>query len=1237
MTIPSDFTMQKVTDKYDGALRLFVANKKRKEAGDAAGYRQNLNSAGQNLSSALEYAVKLHMQLNWNALSRTERDLYRHFSMPVALNLYKDKGGVPGSLYNQTCAGSTINPASIDFGLLNERKLYSNNTAHSGIDLVESDVRSACAEIGKFIRCYLDPTPLKREEDFEEYPEAPVNIYNKAGGFQRDNTVYVLVNEDKVCSSDLLQILMRINWSLVIDFDSRTFDAGHFGSLYDRNLVPNIICPDNTGNPHLQDKMSPAANVPVFYMADDLEKAVSGGYSQWVGNRKRKAERFVEAFLRSGSMQGIQSVVIVSLKRGRNYNSAIFESFFSRLGSSISLVYYIFDEDSSSLSSEFDECINARCTVADLCELLKLQLPERASASRNASFTVPYRKNDPEATGCLTAPEMMSYSTTFDVLTLGDVPGGGGHTGNRLDFFRGAGACPWEGVADQWPVGYPLLPGLIKTIRKWTSEETRIRLISHGPGIGGTTIVRMAAWELHTEFPVLWMTGKDLANQSAQLEIFYEKVKMSLIVFVEVPDVLEWNELTQLSRNINMTRRVYFIAIGRTGCSPHRSDFPIADWGNAMGNLVAAYAPYVDEMAYPPAVKDSKLKELDRLRTHARPEEKAPFIVALTTFDKDYLGIDSYVSRFRRHIAGNSMRRDVLGLLALCDRYGRPELPSQLLVTLFGSSADAPSSLKIPFQNTGITQSLIAPVKQRNGAAYWRMRNSVFTVPVLQHFFGLKPSRANLPEVVFDLASRLIKVVRETAGGSVDDNPQFDFYENILTKLLIQRTDFQESKYSPLLSDTTDQQKIALLESLHQAFPANPHFCSHLARAYTKIDKDYEKGLAKATEAINLSDGNDHVIFHMRAECYRNILKARKEAKTPWAEMLNPRKGPSLAQFVELAGEDYRRTRDLQKEASHLTVHGYDGHMKLYLTALEYAIGQSGLGVGQLLVTAPYSEWWEDLQALVEELEAEQSNIITEDGGNVQDFITGNRQNLHTLIGDYSRAIEIINNQLDKTPSGRLRRMAVMLYLQRPDHPAKTYRNNDGLNHRLTEMLARNLDEEVTLKDFYPWLELVRYSKATTIDSAIRSMNRWRSMTDRPLPILEFYLFFLNTVLAIGGSATAAVEAERALDNCRELRPNQPRAVEWAGHKHTPNTMAGLMVSPRNAATAPTAVFEGVVTSYSHAGMAAISIAGLPRTLDVYFNPKREGLDQSCLNKKVEFGLSFSYDGLRAGKVRLCE
>lgn len=221
---PDLFSLDTVLEKYEAAIKN-LSRYNRSDDPNLNGYQQRdraqtLNTAGMLFSDAIEYAIKLHMQENWDDLATDERRLYYSFNLPEAIELLYNNNG---RLSEHPHPSASIEETDIDFGFIADRTLYSNDTHHKGKDLTEENVNRICDLTAKFINRYLTPSALKTTEDFIDIPEAPHKIFEDAENFVGDGVFYILITEKGCAPTQELELLSRVDWGLVIDFDPSTF------------------------------------------------------------------------------------------------------------------------------------------------------------------------------------------------------------------------------------------------------------------------------------------------------------------------------------------------------------------------------------------------------------------------------------------------------------------------------------------------------------------------------------------------------------------------------------------------------------------------------------------------------------------------------------------------------------------------------------------------------------------------------------------------------------------------------------------------------------------------------------------------------------------------------------------------------------------------------------------------------------------------------------------------------
>jgi len=183
--------------------------------------------------------------------------------------------------------------------------------------------------------------------------------------------------------------------------------------------------------------------------------------------------------------------------------------------------------------------------------------------------------------------------------------------------------------------------------------------------------------------------------------------------------------------------------------------------------------------------------------------------------------------------------------------------------------------------------------------------------------------------------------------------------------------------------------------------------------------------------------------------------------------------------------------------------------------------------------------------------------------------------------------------------------------------------------------LAENPNDATSLR---LWIRAVRHSSTPpSLDKLIERVSYWKANTNTL--DAAFYLYVLHTLVALEGSTLARGDADRALEDCRNLsrfRRNRYRSFEWLGkgtglQQLVHQSELGEWESGFWQNTARLVRVKGRVASIDAPQKGFIETTSAQ---EAFFVPIVAGLHQGRdENRSVEFFLGFSYDGLRAWQV----
>ena len=1218
MNDTTPFTLDKIIQKWNAAMRGIHDSRRYKAIDRPTESIEKINAAGQALSSVIEYAIKMNMYNNWSCLSLTEQNIYNHFSLPKAINsLYEDSAGNHKCLFLRTIQSPKVNPQNVDFSYLrSSRDLFSNNTAHKAIDLLINDVETAAEKIKMFLNCYITNEVLKKTEDFEINSEVCARFYESMDGFESSDTLYILINDSIPEFSDSLEPLSRVNWDAVLDFDGDSFSPGHFGSNYSEDEILHLIKPADMDSPILL-SISPFS--PAYYMALSWKGHDEPAEPNPWKKRMKKAATFIEKVIKDFGKNSVQQVFVLSLLHTRKYNSDLITMFETACGEVPVVKYFVISDVNRTLAEENPDNVEfLNLSLHDLCEFLDNQLSRRKNISQDG-FRMPYRKDDNSATGCLTLNETLNYSRFFEILHS-EVEKSE-ESPIKHDFYIGKDILSWRGASEEWPVvRESVLANFIKTLRNKIKDGKKLFLLKHSAGIGGTTFARQAAFMMHATSPTIMLKKYDEASRTEianLLQSLYDKLKLPMFVFAEIPEVMERNEMESLANKINDTRPIMLIGVIREElCGENEACYPLPDWGKDFINLSNLYKGLIRELPYEELLRKTKIEMCDRLQNEKR-KLKTPFELGLITFDKEYKGITQYVANFHNVLKNYKDICEALIIMALCDIYGRGMINNRLIREVFKEPEGKKFNLGNKFPSTASYYQLISE-EHAGGFVDLKIRHPLLSIEILRQFKGMDRNNDSFKNNLLSVSKRIIDVCADAG----------EAFEGFVTNLFINRDPSREDSYSRIVTDMPPSDRIPLFQYLVERFPNNAHFHSHLGRCYSLQTKEYRKAIEHVEKAIELSPYEDFLLYHMKAECLSRLVESQAKELTKVADISEKtdERGYSLVTNLKEAEEFYDRTRNLQEQRHKLSGYGYDGHISMLINVLNSIKKLNTKNEYLIMKKEPFTSWIETAESLLVELQ----HLDLNDSPTEKELLDQRVAEMHQLVGDYSKALQYIQNQLDRNQgSNSLRRLLVGCHILRYDHnPHKDYRSNPTQNIKLLRIIEENLNSpQVSHKDFNLWLDLIRFSDIS-VEECASNVMKWSTKTE--LPYVHLFNFAIQTVLALNGNTMALNAAKRCLDKCQAIKPNNTIIREWVGTNT--EQMQGALVQNKDSSKDKRGNIKGIVSRYERGSEAYIKNCNLE--MEIFFKPDRAGLDSTCLNKEVTFNLGISYDGLIAENVR---
>ena len=744
-------------------------------------------------------------------------------------------------------------------------------------------------------------------------------------------------------------------------------------------------------------------------------------------------------------------------------------------------------------------------------------------------------------------------------------------------------------------------------------------MIVHEPGYGGTTVARQLGYHYCKDLDVLFLKAykEDLLSQ---LDALQQKTKTMILVFMEIPQTISYEDFVSLYQRTNDTRPYVFIGIqrGDANIEPSvinkKSQISVLDWRDDVSVLIDTFRPYLDQ--YSGVVKKNKEALFNKIlvENELPAYMRTPFYLGLITFEEKFEAIDSYINNFAQAIKDNEQKRKTLIYLAICDKYAHSNLPESFFASVFMAPSGIVFKLEDHFHSSdGIINSLLTKEIQGN-ATYWKIRHPLFSNQLLKsllHKEGLPVDKG----WKFNLGTYCQRLI-EDAGKCKGYSEQLS---NILKDLFIGSSMLRDGeKFTELVNDLPKEEKKLVFQELHETFPENAHFCSHLGRYYAKEEGNKKEALKYADLAISMSS-EDPLLHHIKGSCLQSIIydmMTKVQDEKLRTDSYDDADYEQIMSMFEEASKAFETTRNLYNSKKREDLHGYISQIKLLIRMFDFTVNLRGLKKQDVIagVKDPYFSWIEEAQNLLDD--AHRQHLGIEDP-----YVQDCDVYLWNQYENPSKIIESLNNQLNTTKYPALvRRQIARLYLHNEDK----YKTEQRINRRILELMEDNISAEpANEKNFYLWFKAARYSQLRD-DQLLANLSKWRSLN--PTTNITFYYYVFNVIKALEGSTEAAVTATDLFYEMRRIGGFTSTHIrEWYS-RGSHHLTAYSDISPEDFSEWLVPL-EGRVESYDHEGSAYIL---LDCGLKVFFKPVTSKLDGNCLNRMVKFYLGFAYDGLRA-------
>lgn len=1205
-------TETQIYERYNEAVADIAIYNSAIIRGDANPNDKSLRDAGEGLSQTIEGAMKFHIEKHLTQKNRYNA-LY-DFQLPKAAEDYYwcEEKNYEMDLWSKTVEDKD---SEVDFVFIkNNRDKLTNNAKHKGGKVDFDVVKRYMKETSQFIKDYINPKAPLHDESFFCQPEMDkaLRFYTSCDKFITEDRTYILLVDAPKVNKSYLSQLSRVKWTVIVCMDPDAEDGVFVKSAYKDKKIDYrpLKLSDNV----TVDDFSVYSTAPNIIFANGFHiiEPTFSSYREW--NKKRYSVKLENILSQLSSVFCAQKTIVVSLLDDKDWNQGLYDI----LDRNFNNLAVVIGNDECGKLKDW-ESMNPNIisdpgiSLQQVDQCLTYYLPAQEKSEKITDYHIPCRS---EGDGVLSSIELERLEENFEVLYEGV------DTGNKElkeDFLRGHCTLTWEGAKRQFAAKRNNFAKVyLKQIDSVLKNARGQLMIIHEPGFGGTTTARQIAYHYHKEYPVLFLRSykEDLLSQ---LDSLQQKTKTIIMVFMEIPHSISYDDFILLFRRTNDTRPFVFIGIQRgdisqiTSLANRKNTIPILDWGNDVGILTDVYRPYLKE--FPDAIKRQKEELFNCILSQDVPSYmRTPFYLGLIAFEERFEAVDSYISHFAHAIKNNEPKRKTLIYLALCDKFAHKYLPEPLFASVFMVSSNEIFKLENYFHpSDGIIQSLLSR-ERRGNTSYWTIRHPLFSDYILKTLLRGENSPVDIGWQ-FNVGMYCQSLIQDA--GKCDSFS--DILSDILKDLFIGSSILREGeKFTEIVNLMQKDEQRLIFKELHETYPDNPHFCSHLGRYYAKVEGNKQEALKYVNQAITMS-GDDPLLHHIKGTCLQAIIYDKMEKMQEAKHRMGILKDEDFSQIMDMynqAAYEFEITRKLYKNKQREDLHGYISQVQLLIKLFDFTVKIKNLRKQDVIaqVKEPYFTWLEEAQDLLDD--AHRQNIGEEDM-----YVQDCDVNLWSQYDNPSKIIEALNNQLNTTKHPALvRRQIARLYLHNEDK----YKREMRINRRILDLMEDNISAEpANEKNFYLWFMAARYSMLSD-DQILANLGKWRALN--PTLNITFYNYVFNVLKALEGSSEAAGIAINLFNEMRRLGGYTSTNIrEW--YSKAPHHITKYSELSQDDYPESLIPVEGQVFSYDHEGSAFIM---LDCGLKAFFKPVTSKLDKRCLNRRVQFYLGFSYEGLRA-------
>ena len=1115
----------------------------------------------------------------------------------------------------------------------------------------------------------------------DNYPNSWEELFITCGYFKPNRSRRYILLTDCIDDQEVIHNLFRINWDLVLDLSyqdvehSRKDVFDQYVSLADRKAVVKKYLCDFKSSDHLPItpqtywiKINGRKNTVKTkdQILDDKHLA-----SQYIA---RHFSLLMDAFVKEYDLN--VELVVLGCSSFMRATNRILQTFGDVYRDSNDLRVHFLNSDNIAVKNNI---LSGNSVDEEICKFYDLSLTE---LSREIAASIGEYNQVSDDRLCIpsvtpesgfidfdtynamkTAMELVyiDIDKSYDVNTRQE---------RGIKYLRGDIPADWDIIYDSsYVIAQKNELDIRDDIIHHIQEGSRfIYNVEYEAGLGGTTFMRKMAYLLHDDYPTIIVNRyieNDLVNYL--LEIYRRSLK-GVVIFIDSNN-LSFNEASKLQSELFRNSQFSFVIVyvarqqQELVAERHLRRFNYSQCLKMQENLL----PYSTN-----AQCIEKLKNcVDRAKKLPMEEDAIPFVLAMYAFDEEFNGIETYVKHSLDPVG--KRERDIAFVLALAD-FANYKVSGQFFKSIYGSQ------VLRQMQSEGyVLAPVIKTVYDISGKKIaFQLKYSLFTKEILTYFSGGK----NISFVA--LAERIIDIIQNSRRDEYSKADEETI--KLLNKLLIEREGNQvenviniKGVYSPLITQLVEENRrynenqyddsenvvVNIFQTLVDTYPEQPHFAGHLARYYFYTARNYNRGFEVISDAIESAKEKEQYsmgsLYHIKAMGYsariqrhhidiiRNLIEHSRKINSYDEDI------KKIIQSVTDIQLDYAFALELFGEAKQESTSRFVSNIAECELSLRiqscYDLIRSwciDFKISEIVTDKDQLELYDQIDNLIEDCE----NILSGGKGEINNYNTSLLKKIKEdvlLTRANGEQIKNICKQLISSGTSDIVKKARRKLARIQYEEIKDNLYIDKSQEKLREiviMMEENIENDASNNaNFRIWFRALRALEVKDIiselESAFKKLDKWTSIENASSDafyykyIVKFIQSYEEGILETSSKVQADLK-DLLIDlrNSSEDVLKKTIPFEWfadygRGLRRLISN-AELSQMDRSNAIKTLHTFTGELPNKDNFNSRKAYITFGQQ--NVYFNPQsiNDRITGIQENQYVDFGIGFSYDGLRS-------